>query len=375
MSYPVTDRFKTKVLESHQFATKVEVLVDDAVELTLTTVTEGQVTEDREADGRRRLTLTCVDDDGTLTPKGTSDLLAPYAGHEIKVYRGLVHDAGDVEYVPLGIYPHTRAHVQDTGPSLSIHMEGTDRTSIIKRARFLDTWVITNGTPVQDAVMALVQDVNPDWQMDMSSEDETLPKLVYDRTDDRLEALQKIVESCGCEFFFDPDGVFIMRPKLTHGLAEPEWSFVEGETCTILYIERRFELGDPVYNYVVVTGENTSTGAPIRAVAFDDDPESPTYVSTFGVAPFFITNRGIKTQGQADKAAVAQLSQLLGVYEQVDWLFVPNPAMQVDDVVSVTRERVGLSSEILVIDQVSIPLVNGRGMQTICRQRPVPRSV
>jgi hypothetical protein len=117
-----------------------------------------------------------------------------------------------------------------------------------------------------------------------------------------------------------------------------------------------------VYNAVVATGEAGDTTAPARAVAYNLDPDSPTYYNgSFGPVPMFYSSPFITTNTQALAAATTLLRQQLGLPYQVDLSSVANPALEPYDVLAIKYPKRGrwrsLRTETHIIDEVTIPLV------------------
>lgn len=79
--------FQREVRQSHVAASKVEIIQNGQVVLTLA-VHGGSVDADRTAAQLRRFTAQVADPDGSLTPEGLRDKLAPF-GTLARVYRGV----------------------------------------------------------------------------------------------------------------------------------------------------------------------------------------------------------------------------------------------------------------------------------------------
>ena len=99
------------------------------------------------------------------------------------------------------------------------------------------------------------------------------------------------------------------------------------------------------FNGVVVTGASVgATAAPVRAVAWDNDPDSPTYKDgSYGRVPMFVNDTTITTTAAAQTAANASLIALLGFSGQVTATAWVNPAMEVGDVLQVERKGLGVT--------------------------------
>ncbi len=85
-----SDEFRDAVSEPHTHFALVEVVQNGAVVRTLP-IHSGSVDADRGGRILRRFSCTIADPDGSLTPEGIRDLLAPF-GVVLRIYRGaLIH--------------------------------------------------------------------------------------------------------------------------------------------------------------------------------------------------------------------------------------------------------------------------------------------
>jgi hypothetical protein len=128
---------------------------------------------------------------------------------------------------------------------------------------------------------------------------------------------------------------------------------------------------DGVYNAVVASGEGTDTAAPVRALAVDASPESPTYFyGRFGPVPRFFTSPFLATFSQAQGAASAMLLRNLGLPYNVDLSAVPNPALEPFDPVR-TRFSDRDAEETHVLETLTVPLVPGAALTATTREQTV----
>jgi len=93
---------------------------------------------------------------------------------------------------------------------------------------------------------------------------------------------------------------------------------------------------DGIYNAAVVTSDGASGSAPPLAVAYDNDPASPTYYhGTFGQVPQFWSSPAVTTVDQARAAAKLVLGKSLALPLQSAFSAIPNPGLEPLDVISV----------------------------------------
>jgi phage protein D len=106
-----------------------------------------------------------------------------------------------------------------------------------------------------------------------------------------------------------------------------------------------------VSNDFTVFSQSAAVNPPIRAEAADTNAASPTYVDgTFGDIPTFLSSSTLTDMAGAEAAAQAQLLLSLGQVDTLTVSTLPNPAVEVDDVFTVTRSRAGLVGDQWTID-------------------------
>jgi hypothetical protein len=385
--YGVSPAFLAALRRSHRVAVRADVqLAPTATSPALTLVTDlpvvdGIVTVDENAAVRRTCNLTLVDTDGSLTPTGAADPLAPY-GREVVLRRGVVLADGTTEFAPLGVFRFEEVEVVDEG-SRSIRLAGFDRSATVAAARFESPWAVAPGTRYTvapsgagarptGAIADLLADRFPglaySFAVDPST---TTPLLAFEEGADPWEAATRMARNLGCELFFDAAGVCVLRREVdpTDPTLAVSFVYAEGAEATVLSVIGRFSAKDG-HNKVVVTGEPVDGNAPVRAEAYDADPASPTYyLGPYGKRPRFHRSEFVTSTAQAQAAADALLQRELGGTEQVAFTALVNPAHEAGDLVVVTREALGLSNVVAVLSSFSIPLAPGGSMSATTRRR------
>lgn len=350
---PVSDRWDVSV--GHKVVSRAT-LIDGATETVLTAAVEGTVTLDAGAAIRGRCDVTIVDDGSIgLVPTSATDSLAPY-GNEIKLERGLRYPDGTEEYASLGIFRIDEATASEGGDGVRVRVTGLDRASRIVDARFEEAYGIWSGTAYTTAILTLLQSAYPDIDHDFAASSLTTPALFGEVGGDKWALAQSMATSMGMELYFDGDGVCVLRPIPTAISGQAVADLHDGEGGVLVSTDSRWTR-QGAYNRVIATGENTEEGvAPVRGVATDDNPLSPTYYyGPFGRVPAFYVSEFLTTNGQAADAAAGELARQLGTSRQISFGSVVNPALEPSDVVSVRREALDLDEE-HVIDTLTIPL-------------------
>lgn len=364
-----TAAFQAALLKSHTIVTRAEILYEGSVVRVLDEVIGGTVNVEATAAVRRRCSVRIVDSTGDLVPTGTADDLYPN-GSEIRLYRGVRLSTGD-ELVPLGTFRIGRTKVIDTPGGLVIDVNGYDRARSVQRNRFIDPYSIASGANIGTAIQALITDRLPGTTYNFPTiSASTTAAFTFLEGEDPWRKATEMAESVGASLFFDPLGICTLRPS--SNTADVVASFTEGETATFLDVERDLD-DEKTYNAVVATGEAPTSTAPVRAVAYDANPTSPTYyLGPYGLVPFFYSSPFIGTTTQAQDAANARLQKVIGATEAVRISIIPNPALDADDVVQIVRARSGVGgtgNPFFVVDDLAIPLEADRPMTIATRER------
>lgn len=343
---------------------------------------------------RANLSATLVDPTGELTTGDVGDLLNPY-DCEVAPWRGveyLVKSYGELwtpnagfglqpfgtsgfggvevstifttrreqELAPLGVFGLTSREVSDGPDGLTIRLTGQDR-AMGYQVPMRSALAIPGGTPVEDAIARLLAAVNPSLTLFAMVTGRTVGPLLYAPDEDVWQAAQELAQSVGAVLYHDRTGQCVLTPA---GPGRwPVAAYAEGDGL-LLDLDRT-EDSDSIRNVVVAQ----STNGAIRVVAYDDDPTSPTYAGgRYNFRPFILENQHFSTVEQAQQAAVAALVRELGRAETVNFSAVPDPGLDVGDVVTVHRPRAGLNRRPVVIDSIDMPLAVDGQMRVGCRK-------
>lgn len=366
---PVSDAFQRAIRGSHAMNARARVCstfqtgTDPAG--TVIPIIAGDVAFDSTSDVRASLDLTT---DGTgMWPSSANLLLAPY-GNEVFVERGVQFGGGTTEWVSLGYY-RIVAPEQDTAPDGPIRLTGQDRMVGIVRARFTAPRQYLSFASFGEVVEDLVLDVYPsatiEWD-DATSGDAIGRTLAGE--EDRYGLLKDLVTSVGKVAYWDHRGVLVIRDP--PDASSPVYEVNHGQDGVLVSMSRELS-SEGVYNAVVASGEAADTDNPVRAVAVDVNPGSPTYwYGRFGQSPRFYSSPFITTTAQAASAAAAILKVSLGLPYSVDFAMVPAVFLEPLDPVRVTYSH-RASSETHVIESMTVPLTAAQAMTATTREQTV----
>lgn len=360
MAWPASHWFTDSLLHSHAAITRVDAyrggerlppdVVGEQYYADGLPVAEGSsIIMDSASKVRRQLDLRLADP--RLNPKDPRSALAPY-GTELVVRYGIRYLA-TTEFVPVGVFRLDEAGGGLVGGEVAI--TAPDRSRAIADAIFQSPAQSRPGATIPIQISELVWDVLPDVRIeDRTGSSAVTPRVIWE--EDRWGAIENLATSIGAEVIFDPEGTCVIRP-VPSADALPSWWAQIGPSGTIVtgstLISR---IG--VNNIVVVRGERTDDAPPVYAVAYDDDPNSPTwYEGPFGEVPLIWTSPLITSTKQALDAANGLLERRKAMIRELTLGMVPNPLLEPGDVLALQYQD--YSVDRVAIVRCELPLTPG----------------
>jgi hypothetical protein len=370
---PVSAGFLSSLRGSHTMAARARVVPAGSAGTnptgTAIPILAGDVRYDADAAVRATLDLTTGETVGDATgvtwPRHADDLLAPY-GNEIYVERGVQVTGGSVEWVGQG-YFRIEGPDQNDAPNGPIRISAKDRMAGLIDARFLEPRQYTASQTYGEVFDELVNEVYPaatiEW--DDGTDSTTLDRLVTE-DQDRHGLLAEMVKARGKIWHWDHRGVLVIRDPPP--VSAPVWEVNAGTGGVLVSLGRQLTR-EGVYNAVVASGEAADSENPVRGVAIDNNPESPTYFyGPFGPVPRFFTSPLLVNSVQAAEAAATLLRSQLGLPYRVDFTAIANPALEPWDPVLV-RPGGSDGAETHVIKTLTVPLTAAVAMTADTREQ------
>lgn len=374
---PVSDKFLRAIRASGKRKTVINVTESFGTSYIFRDIAilDGSIQVDRNSTIRRSGSIKVGEK--SLTDVFFQNHSGPF-GMEIEVHSGVVYPDGTEELVQLGVFTIDEFSWQegDGGwPIISIY----DRAKWIER-NDLPYARDFSGMYAQSVITTIVQESVPGASLDF---EDGLPNprlpggSVFDGSS--WGVIEACLELLAAEGYFNTEGVFVVieTKDATAIASQASYEFNVGEGFSELQavgdgttqIVRRPE-GNLIsatrsvgraetYNAVSVYGAAPSgtLGQPY-AVAFDNDPNSPTYYyGTFGKATKRIDNSLLTTTLQCSQAAISDLKNSLGLSRSISFTAVGNPALEEGDYVLFTFSDG--AQEVHLLDTFEFPLGDG----------------
>jgi hypothetical protein len=360
--FAVSDRFEQSVTRSHDVAVLCEI-VDETGQSVVDTldVISGTVTADATQKTRRQCTVVFQDSTGNLVPDDVHDLLQPYSGYYIRLWRGIAWRDGTSEIVPLGTFAPYAPRITDTDNSLEISIAGYDRSKIISRSSWVLVFTIDSGTNMATAIRNLINDRMPGLNLNFEPTAWTVPLTTFGATvpNDPWDDASSLAEAHAMELFFDARDNLILQTIPDPTVNQVVYEFEEGENCVVTSLVRSSDASKQ-YTGVIIIGEGSAVTPLIRTELWRTDTDLR--------IPYTYNSSYIQTMDQANIAASAILRKLSSAQTSVDVRCVPDPRLELGDVVRIKRARSRLD-DVFVITGMSVPLDAGSEMSITVAQR------
>jgi hypothetical protein len=315
-----------------------------------------RINVDGSADIRRAMSAE-LQADPDLIPQNSGSALAPY-GAEIQLRGGWWWDTNKGWQRTLhsgGIFRIDVATIRRTAEQRGIALEGQDRAASVDAGGFWATTTVQPGDDIIERITTMLDRALPGVETNFASASYAAPRLlVWEEGDSPWKACRELAASIGMELFFDANGVCVLRRISSIVHTVPAVDYVVG-TSDITSIERTFDARSG-YNRYVVIGQDTAL-KPVRGVAKDDDPNSPTYYGgRFGkrTAPI-IRDPAVGTTAQAVEAARGWLNRDRGGTEDIELVTLPDWRREAGDVARIVDREMGISESAVVENFVLTP--------------------
>ena len=167
-------------------------------------VTAGKITVDQSSDVRRTGSFTVAGVE-EWTPEALTDALDSRAGTEL-----LLEQAGPTGWVPQGVFTIDKPKVSRRTDGVDIRVDVSDRSHRVKLAGMDRRWVVSAGTPVSEAIRAILTQIAPWIPTDFPDTDELVAvDVVLEFGDDPWAACLDLAQSVGLDLYVDQTGVVV----------------------------------------------------------------------------------------------------------------------------------------------------------------------
>lgn len=329
----VSDKFLKTLTEDHTELNIVELWFNGVFlrELELDETNPGQLTLDSNAEVLRQCQLQLALP--TEIPGLNPDELWPI-GPEIKIYSGFLYRDGTKEMIPQGVYNLQQSEVEADENEPVSNLTGFDRSMLIKENRFSKPFPLS-GITVPKAIETIVRSrTKVKFDFVYPEIEYLIPSIILEHggQSNPWKDCVNLAESVGMELFFNAYGDLVMRPLPDE--SNVVYRYIDEDQNGILLSTHRSIDRSTAYSGVVLSSQNPDS-IPMYAEIWDEDPESPTFIGSFGEKAYFIDTQFIAADQltRPQEIVEAKLKETRGISELISFKAIANFAHEQNDVV------------------------------------------
>lgn len=286
-------------------------------------------------------------------PRTPQSAFSPYQA-VVQIYAGTGFSNGVEELFPI-FRGRVSDVLRDNGGSVTFRAD--DLASDVIGFRFETPMVSNTENGVLAEIRRLILQALPQATFGTDTTgDAPTPELTWD--EDRGKALDDLAAAVGGRWYALGDGSFVVRP-FDYALSTPVQQFVDGQTGLMSQANTTITR-DGAANSVVIVAERMDGTEPVRRIARDISPGSPTFFGgKFGRVSQVHKIQTPLTVAQADTLAQTQLAAVTALTEQWTSDVVPDYSIEPGDTVRLGYR--GYSAD-QIIDSIVYPLMAGNTM-------------
>jgi hypothetical protein len=294
------------------------------------------ITVDSTSDVRREINLTISDP--TMAPTLATSVLTPH-GTELRVTRGFRYPDGTKELIPVGRFRIDRPSTPLTGP---ISITGVDYSRLLAEDGFVTPVQSVPGATVIQEIVRRIQESHTVEAVgsapiisNLSSDNTSCEIINWEQDSNRWDAIKELALRIGVDVAPNPIGTWVIK-KLPEVTDTPvSFSIDIGDNGVLTEGTEEWQR-DETFNLWIARGEPGTGSAPVQGIKRDLTSGSPTnWDGPFGHRTKVFSSPLLTTQGQCDIVAQRLLDRSIAAARSVKVSCIPNPALDVGDVVNV----------------------------------------
>lgn len=365
----VSARWASGIATSHRVVSTVDSYYDGALIRSIP-ILSGTITYDDTATLRRRVTFEAPaqDSDGVSLLPGTNPLaaLACY-GQILRIKAGIAYADGTQELLSQGRYLITDWRVTQTGERIQV--QACDLRQLIDDAKFFSPQAnLGAASSYYTEFQRLIQQwpgikrAIPVAPLPSTLTDRGLPDTVWDR--ERGGALDTLTAAWPARWYIDDDGVATLAAPYPSTLGDPVATLHDLGSGTVV---DRTSSGSRsrISNAVIVTGAAPASGGgtPWSGKTIDFPGAVLNVSGPFGPKARFFSTPILDTYDACDVAAETLMLKTQAQGRTEDASVVPDPSLELGDVVSVVTEERGTFTG--RVQSIALPLTARQGAMSI----------
>lgn len=326
--------------------------------------TGGSYDENYQSGQRRSLSFSLVNDTGKYTP--SVDRL--WAGTRFRLEMGVKVDDNRTFWFSKGSYVISSVSVTESAGDRSVQVQAGDKFTLFtnKTGSLDSSYTIPVGVEIEKAIRGIqsssfgngeVFDVSG-LEYDSSFKGKTVQSEISQSQGGTYGALLlELATQLSAEIFYNSKGVLTLVPidAVSGDSDKPILCDLVSDRGDVSSFSFSYNMDDMI-NKVVVVG-NSSDGAVHRAVAVNDNPDSPFCYQRIGYRMgSVISDNNITTDYLAEERARYELRNVMILQTSSSFPVMYNPLLAVNNIVTFFDDFLGINGARFLIKGISVPL-------------------
>lgn len=332
--------------------------------------TGGSYDENYQSGQRRSLSFSLVNDTGKYTPS----VNRLWAGTRFRLEMGVKVNDNQTFWFSKGSYVISSVSVTESAGDRSVQVQAGDKFTLFtnKTGSLDSSYTIPVGVEIEKAIRGIqsssfgngeVFDVSG-LEYDSSFKGKTVQSEISQSQGGTYGALLlELATQLSAEIFYNSKGVLTLVPidAVSGDSDKPILCDLVSDRGDVSSFSFSYNMDDMI-NKVVVVG-NSSDGAVHRAVAVNDNPDSPFCFQRIGYRMgSVISDNNITTDYLAEERARYELRNVMILQTSSSFPVVYNPLLAVNNTVTFFDDFLGINGAKFLIKGISVPLDNSGTM-------------
>lgn len=318
-------------------------------------ILDGSLTINRN-NGARRV----IDFKIKNSPELLPNIYGIWMNKKIRLSLGVTCADGTDFFIPQGVFILSNPNYVSSPSGSEVTMSATDKFSMLNGENgsgiLLDIYQINSGTNIATSIQTILTAFKDPILGNIQATTATTPFQIRKIQGENIgDMMKQLAYSISRNIYYDELGRLVFVDDVDDDKKASLWdyNFQDDKYCYLgSSLEHQF---DNVRNVIKVIGENIN-GAIAVGIAKDTDLSSPTNIYAIGELSEVIINDYIQTNAQALALAEFMLKRKKVLNQAISISSIPMFHLDVDSIITITDESLGLNKSRFLINSITIPL-------------------
>ncbi len=316
---------------------------------------------------RRSLSFTLNNKSGKYTPNENSGYI--WINTKFKLELGIEMPNGDVYYNPAGIFVVSNPNAMRMSADNNISMECNDKFALIDGTLggvIEAAYEIPQGKSIRKAIQDILMENNGNGYpidskpvvFDSSFKNVVTYYTITKSPNDSLGSmLVEMANMIGADIWYGVEGNLIVRSgiKEIQNMQKPTLWYYDDQELEYCSSQLMYDFA-AVKNRITIVGGNVNGGTLFRALAENNNPQSPTRINKIGKKNLYIEDSNIYSEALAQQRADYELNKISIMQLSMEIVSSYMVHLDVNNCVAITDRFLNYHKQRFIIQAIAIPL-------------------